>query len=119
MPRSKKGHLHSRAREMRVKLGYTLQDSCLISGQALRTIQKIEAGELTVHVESLYRLARAYGCSMVDLWPPLAARPKRAEASPLRDSVASPERRREMGRHQRERLAEKAAEIADETGAAI
>ncbi len=74
----------SKAKIIRARLGYSKPQAAGIAGIGVRSLDRIERGESAIRIETLLRVALAYGCSPVDLWPPLVARPKKAKASPRR-----------------------------------
>lgn len=90
----------SKAQEIRAKSGYPKSRIAAIAGIGLRSLERVEAGETGITVETLLRVALAYGCSVADLYPPLSVRPTRAKASPVRHPMTKqpPKARKDSAR---------------------
>jgi transcriptional regulator with XRE-family HTH domain len=56
-------------REARKKAGLTQERLAELAGLAPRTIQKIEAGKITILISTLRRIRAAIGCAYADLLP--------------------------------------------------
>lgn len=80
-PKVKMGdQMPSKAKEIRIRSNLTMQRISTYSGVCPATILRIEKGEPGVNLSSLVRVAYAYGCAPVELYPGLDLRP----AKPLR-----------------------------------
>ena len=76
--------MKSKSREIRNKLGLTKVQTAAIAGIGMNALERIDRGDLRIRIETLFRVALAYGASPSDVWPALGARPKRAMISPQR-----------------------------------
>lgn len=59
----------SRVKQARKEAGLTQEGLAEKTGMAPRTIQKIEAGDITILITTLRRLREAIGCKFQDLLP--------------------------------------------------
>jgi hypothetical protein len=51
-----------------------------LAGIGLRTLDKVEAGEIGVQLETLVRVSQVLGVSVCQLYPPLHVKPKQPRA---------------------------------------
>lgn len=72
----------NKAADIRAKLGYSMTRAAVVAGlSGPQILKRVENGETGIQVETLMRVALAYGCAPVELWPQLGAKPKQAQAS--------------------------------------
>jgi transcriptional regulator with XRE-family HTH domain len=57
----------SRLKRERKRLGWSLREAGKAAGVDFGQIGKTEKGQLGIHLDTLYRLSRAYGCTLSDL----------------------------------------------------
>ena len=72
--------MKSRAKELRLRAGYQKQVVAAMAGIGVRTLERVERGELGVQLETVVRVAGVFGVAVSDLLPPLGARPKKPRA---------------------------------------
>lgn len=60
--------LADRLRACRTAAGLTQEEAAAKAGMVARHLQKVEAGEVNVTVQTLFKLAQAYGVKVSDLF---------------------------------------------------
>ena len=86
--------MRSRSREIRAKLGLMKVEVAAIAGIGIKSLERVDRGDPHVKLDTVFRVALALGASPVDIWPALAAKPRRAQAT-------APRRRPEDHRRKR------------------